>query len=82
MSTQKIDNESPGQIGKLRTAMFDQIDRLNDPKADLEKELKRAHAITSVGTVIINSVKAEIDFMRVRSQAEPKKKTKLLDSGK
>jgi hypothetical protein len=64
------DNKASGstQISELRTAMFDQIARLNDPTLDLEKELKRANAITSVGTVIVNSVKVEIDFMRVKKQ--------------
>jgi hypothetical protein len=75
-------NEKPGQITELRNAMFDQIRRLNDPKNDLDQELKRAHAITSVGTVIVNSVKAEIDFMRVNRQTDPKKKDKLLNNGK
>lgn len=60
-----------GQITELRKAMFDQIARLNDPGLDLDKELKRANAITSVGTVIVNSVKVEIDFMRVKKLVTP-----------
>lgn len=79
---EKKNDTNPSQIGQLRTAMFDQIARLNNPANDLEAELKRAHAITSVGTVIVNSVKAEIDFMRVTRQTDPKKKGKLLEGGK
>lgn len=77
----KNDERAP-QINELRKAMFDQIARLNDPGNDLEKELKRAHAITSVGTVIVNSVKAEIDFMRVSRQTDQKPRTKQIGNGK
>src|ERR1700675_1426167 len=76
------DDSNPGQIKKLREAMFDQIKRLNDPNVDLEKELKRAHAITYVGTVIVNSVKVEIDFHRVANSGNGKQKDKLLDNEK
>lgn len=31
----------------------------------LERELKRAHAITEVSNVIVNTAKAETDYMRV-----------------
>lgn len=70
MSTNKTESGN-NQITELRTAMFDQIARLNDPELDLDKELKRANAITSVGTVIVNSVKVEIDFMRVKKLVTP-----------
>lgn len=75
-------NSTPGngQITQLRQAMFDQIERLNDPKVDLDKELKRANAITSVGTVIVNSVKVEIDYIRVTKEPA-KTKPKQLTNG-
>lgn len=76
------EDSNPGQIKDLRDAMFEQIKRLNDPKVDLEKELKRAHAITSVGTVIVNSVKVEIDFHRVANSGKNKPQGKLLGNGK
>jgi hypothetical protein len=83
MAKQKT--EGVGQIASLRTHMFDQIDRLNDPSCDLEKELKKADAIVRVGNVIVNSVKAEIDFARVLHDANKGKQksstTKRLTNG-
>lgn len=88
------DDSNPGQTAELRKVMFDQIRRLNDPSLDLEKELKRANAITSVGNVIVNSVKVELDFVRVTRQVggknalkeledeKPSKKSKLIVNGK
>lgn len=49
----------------LRNHLFNQIEKLNDPNADLEKELEKAKALASIGNVIVNSVKIEIDFQRV-----------------
>lgn len=49
----------------LRDHLFKQIEKLNDPTADLDKELEKAKAMASIGNVIVNSVKIEIDFMRV-----------------
>jgi hypothetical protein len=80
---EKKNEENPGKITQLREALFDQIVRLNNPSLDLDQELKRAHAITSVGTVIVNSVKVEIDYARVSRREEEKKKPgKLLEHGK
>lgn len=70
--SQRNKNE-PGddsQIKELRTALFCQLQRLSDPSADLDKEIRRATAITSVGNVIVNSVKVEVDFLRVNNQAK------------
>lgn len=77
----KTEEKNSGQISDLRKALFDQIDRLNDPSLDLDKELKRANAITSVGTVVVNSIKVEIDYMRV-SKILKEPKTKQLKNGK
>ena len=74
------ETKEESQIVKLRNAMFDQLERLNDPNIDLEKELKRATAITSVGTVIVNSVKVENDFRRLSTM--PLKGQKHLGNGK
>lgn len=49
----------------LRNHLFEQIARLNDPQADLQLELEKAKALASIGTVIVNSVKIETDFLRV-----------------
>ncbi|HEY4150559.1 MAG TPA: hypothetical protein VGM41_16580 [Chitinophagaceae bacterium] len=93
-----MENNSSGQsqTAELRKVMFDQIRRLNNPDLDLDKELKRANAITSVGNVIVNSVKVELDFVRVTRQvpgkngfgskgiedSKPAGKTKQLGHGK
>ena len=68
------------QVKELRDAMFKQLKRLEDPTADLDKEIKRAEALTSVGNVIVNSVKVEVDFMRVKNQT-PQGNKKLLGNG-
>jgi hypothetical protein len=60
----KSTDESASTIKDLRTYMYNQIDKLNDPSADLDKELKKANALTNIGTTIINSIKAETDFRR------------------
>jgi hypothetical protein len=69
------------QIKELRDTMFNQLKRLNDPGVDLDKEIKRASALTQVGTVIVNSVKAEIDFMRL-TKLPGKPTPKQLGNGK
>jgi hypothetical protein len=54
----------------LRNHLFEQLERLSDSEdmknpIKLEKELKRAGAISQVATVIINSAKAENDFLKI-----------------
>lgn len=52
------------QIKDLRAHLFKQLERLNDPDCDLDKEVKRANALVSVGTTIVSSAKVEVDFIR------------------
>lgn len=47
-------------IADLRETLFDTIDMLKAGKLDVEK----AKAITDVAQVIVNSAKAEIDFLK------------------
>ena len=54
----------------LQTMMFEQMKRLSDPTADLEKEIKRSNALSSAATVVINSVKVQIDAARVKTLQE------------
>lgn len=58
---------------KLRDALFVQIERLNDPNANLEKEMQRATALAKVGTVIVNSAKQEIEMVKIMRQQKPAK---------
>lgn len=53
------------QIEDLRDNLFAQMERLNDPSLDFEKELKKAKAFVDIGSVIVESAKAETDFMRI-----------------
>lgn len=53
------------EIKDLREHLFAQMDRLSSPECDLDKELKKSKAFVEIGNVIVNSAKAEVDFMRV-----------------
>lgn len=66
----------------LRDHLFSQIERLNDPTLDLSKELEKAKALASIGNVIVNSVKIEIDFHRVTSGKKSGKDIKAIGNGK
>lgn len=68
MSTKNDDSKADNNVMGLQNIMFDQLKRLNDPDADLEKEIKRGQALSSVGTVIINAAKVQIDARRVAFQ--------------
>jgi hypothetical protein len=59
---------------KLRDHLFNQMERLNDPKANLEVELQRATALAKVGTVIVNSAKQEIEMMKMVNATKPRGK--------
>lgn len=68
----------------LQQMMFDQMKRLSDPNADLDKEIKRAQALSSAGTVIINAEKVKIDASRVAhlQNKDSKQKPKMIGNGK
>jgi hypothetical protein len=57
-------NNKNFEIGDLRSKLFAQMERLEDPNCDLEKELKKADAFVSIGNVMVNSAKVEVDFLR------------------
>lgn len=82
----KVNEEKKGTTQELRDHLYNQIAKLNDPAADLDKELKKANALTSIGPVIINSIKAETDFRRqltIEEKLEQEKnKPKRLGDGK
>lgn len=68
----------------LQQMMFEQMKRLSDPDADLDKEIKRAQALSSAGTVIINAEKVKIDAARVAhmQNKDQKIKPKQIGNGK
>ncbi len=57
--------EKQKQISDLRKHLFDQMERLNDPTAELDKELKKANAFVAIGKVIVDSAVAEINYMKL-----------------
>ena len=62
------------KIEDLRNHLFSQLERLADDEGmknpiKLERELKRAKAISEVATVIVNTAKAETDYLRVTGKA-------------
>lgn len=58
------------KISDLRDHLFNQMERLNDPNCDLEKELKKSNAMVSIGNVIVNSAKVEVDAMKLRGDQQ------------
>lgn len=53
------------KIQDLRETLFDTIEQIKSGKIDVEK----AKAITNIAQVIVNSAKAEVDFLKnVNSQ--------------
>lgn len=57
------------KIEDLRNILFEQLERLNDDEdmsnpERLERELKRANAIREVASVVVESAKVEVLFMR------------------
>jgi hypothetical protein len=62
------------KISDLRNHMFEALERLNNDDLspdDLEREIKRASAISEVGKVIVDSAKTEVMFMKLTGK--PKK---------
>jgi len=77
-------NKNDNSVIDLQTMMFDQMKRLSDPTADLDKEIKRGQALSAAGTVIINAAKVQIDAARVANQSKNvpvKKEPKQLKNG-
>lgn len=77
-------NENNENALNLQQMMFDQMKRLSDPNGDLDKEIKRAQALSSAGTVIINAEKVKIDAARVAmlKDRETKNKPKMIGNAK
>lgn len=51
----------------LRDHLFSAIERIDDDELNddqLQKELDKAKVVAQIGSVIINSAKVEIDFMK------------------
>ena len=59
-------------MAELQTMAFKQMQALNEPDVDLEKQLKKANAFVQLGTMVINANKVQIDAVRVANQAKLK----------
>lgn len=62
------------KIEDLRNHLFEQLERLQDDEKMknpiiLERELKRASAISEISQVIVNTAKAETDYLKVTGRA-------------
>lgn len=62
------------KIEDLRNHLFEQLERLQDDEKMknpiiLERELKRSKAISEVASVIVDTAKAETDYLRVTGKA-------------
>jgi hypothetical protein len=53
------------KLEDLRNHLFEQLERLTDDELDLDKEVQRADAMCKIGNVLVQSAKAEIDFLRM-----------------
>jgi hypothetical protein len=58
------------KIEDLRNHLFEQLERLGDDEKmknplALEREVKRSKSISEIATVIVNSAKAETDYLKV-----------------
>lgn len=54
-------------LSDLNNHLFAQLERLNDEELDkeeIEKEIKRSHAITGIAKVIIDNGKLALDTMK------------------
>ena len=58
-------NNKENRISDVRDALFNQLKRLTDPNCKLEQEVMRTNAIVDVTKVIVDSAKAEIEFIKV-----------------
>lgn len=78
-------NTEENTVMDLQNMMFEQMKKLSDPDADLDKEIKRGQALSAAGTVIINAAKVQIDAARVAhltKNGKVKSNPKLLGNAK
>ena len=61
------------KISDLRDHMFAALERLNDESLSNEQvkeEVDKAKAISSIGSVIINSAKIEVDYLKATGRID------------
>lgn len=70
-------------LNSLNDYLFEQLERLNDDEelaenGALEKELKRAKAITGISTAIVNNAKVILDAKKWADEIGESNENKLL----
>lgn len=53
------------KIEDLNNHLFAQLERLDDPELDLDKEIQKAKAVSAVASQIINANRLTIDAMKL-----------------
>lgn len=66
MSSENVNEKSINNFDSMREILFDTMREVKSGVLDIEK----AKSISSVGQTIINSVKVEIDFMKLTGSSE------------
>lgn len=57
-------------IQTLRSALFAQLHRLQDPNCNIEKETMRANALTAVSGQIVATGRLQLEFAKLTGNAE------------
>ena len=70
-------------LNDLNNYLFEQLERLNDDEeldkdGSLEKELKRAKAITGISTAIVNNAKLVLDAKKYADELGLEEESQLL----
>ncbi|MEE3344591.1 MAG: hypothetical protein VZS44_10895 [Bacilli bacterium] len=70
-------------LNDLNNYLFEQLERLNDDEEllkeeILEKELKRAKAITDISTAIVNNAKLVLDIKKYADELGIKNESEIL----
>jgi hypothetical protein len=69
MSSENVNEKSINNFDSMRDILFDTMREVKSGVLDIEK----AKSISSVGQTIINSVKVEIDFLKLTGSSEKPK---------
>lgn len=53
------------KIQDLRNILFAQLEKLSDDDVNLELECKRSESLAQIASIIVQSAKVEVDFLRM-----------------
>lgn len=72
---------SKASLKDLNLILFEQLERLNDPDEDLDTEIKKARAITSVSSAIIKNASTLLEAKRLADYLGKNPDEDLLEIG-